>query len=97
MVDAKTLQAKAVLVQPERSQLADADMDKAGRWAVGVVGVRALTDGIQWPERHYWRQRRDLKTAEGMKNDVPVLPLIDLSTGAVQALPWPNLETLTAP
>lgn len=97
LVDAKTLQTKAVLVQPDTSRLADADIDKQGRWVVGIVGGRALTDGNQGPQRHYWRQVRDYKAAEGMKNDVPVLPLIDLGTGAMQALQWPNLETLTAP
>jgi hypothetical protein len=84
-----------VLLKPDISRISQADIDPAGRWAVAVVGGRSLIDGSQGKERHYRHQIRDMRKAEGMKDDVPVLPLIHIDTGEVQALQWPNIESLS--
>lgn len=97
LVDPTTQAIRVVLVQPQRYQVADATMDRGGRWVAGVLGVRALTNGNHSPKWNPWLQERDLKTANDMKNDVPVLPLVNLETGAVQALSWPNVEMLNTP
>lgn len=97
LVDPKTLATKAVLVQPDFARIAQADIDPSGRWAVAVIGGRSLQDGRQGAQSFYWLQIRDTRKAEGMKNDVPVLPLVNLETGAVQALSWPNVEMLNTP
>jgi len=94
LVDPETQQNTAVLLQPDIARVAQADIDPSGRWVVAVVGGRSLQDGSQSTQRHHWRQIRDTRKAQGMKDDVPVLPLIDLNTGQVQALPWPNVESL---
>lgn len=97
LVDAKTLQTKAVFVNPEPYQVADADIERTGQLAVGISGVRAVTNGNQGPKRTYWLTRDDPKDLRKQIPAAPVLALVNLGTGAVQALHWPNLETLTAP
>ena len=63
---------------------------------VAVVDSLNPHTGEQGPHRTFWKQVRDIRKADGNKDDVPVLPLIDLSTGQVQALRWPNIESLNA-
>lgn len=97
LVDPRTLQTIRVLVQPQSARVDQGDIDPSGRWALAVVGGRNLQTSGQSKQRDYWKQIRDTRKAEGMKDDVPVLPLIDLKSGQVQALRWPNIESLSIP
>lgn len=96
LVDPRTQQTARVLVQPQRARVDQADIDLSGRWVVAVVDSLNPHTGEQGPHRTFWKQLRDIRKADGNKDDVPVLPLIDLSTGQVQALRWPNIESLNA-
>lgn len=98
LVDPQTHQTTRVLLQPLYDRINQADIDLGGRWVVAVIGGRNLVTSGQGKQRAFWKKvrdpKRDTRGTEAWTDDVPVLPLIELATGQVQALHWPNVETL---
>ena len=85
---------RAVFFSPEPSQVADADIDRAGVWVVGLSGIQSMDSGRQSAERSYWRMTEDPKDLRKKVPAAPVFALVRIDTKQVQAVQWPNLESL---
>lgn len=95
LVDAKTLETKAVYLDPGEAHVNDADVNPQGTFAVAMSGILSMTSGAQSAEFSYWVTKTNPKDLRYTIPAAPVLALIDLSTNQVQALEWPNVEALT--
>ena len=94
LVDAKTLTTKAVLIEPGISSFVDGDLDTQGSQAVGLSRMPTWTQGIPEGGTLYWTYGIDPRDLRKQVRAAPVLSLIDLKTKGVQALEWPNVESL---
>lgn len=85
---------RATFFSPEPSQVSDADIDRAGVWALGLSGLQSMTSGNQGPKRQYWLTTEDAKDLRKQVPTAPVFSLVRIKTRGVQAVQWPNVESL---
>ena len=94
LVDPKTLETKAVFLDPGAYQVSAAEFNAQGTSAVAISGLFSLVTGRQGPEFEYWLTKTNPKDLRYRIPAAPVLSLIAMSDGDVRALKWPNVEAL---
>lgn len=87
---------RVVFFSPKPSQVSDADIDRAGLWAVALSGVQATfpRGPVNGLKRQYWLTTEDAKDLRKQVPTAPVFSLVRIKTREVQAVQWPNVESL---
>jgi hypothetical protein len=97
LVDPKSPHAtRLAFFSPKPSQVSDADIDRAGQWAVALSSVQSSfpRGPVNSPERRYWLTTEDAKDLRKQVPTAPVFSLVRIDSREVKAVQWPNVESL---
>lgn len=87
---------RVAFFSPKPSQVSDADIDRAGLLAVALSGVQATfpRGPVNGLRRDHWLWADEHRGAAKTERTVPVFSLVRIKAQEVQAVQWPNVESL---
>lgn len=87
---------RVAFFSPKPSQVSDADIDRAGLLVVALSGVQATfpRGPVNSLKRDHWLWADEHRGGAKTERTVPVFSLVRITTHEVQAVQWPNVESL---